>query len=294
MNIHHLELFYYVAKHGGVSAAARHIPYGIQQPAISSQIIQLEDSLGVALFQRRPFELTAEGRELQAFIEPFFSGLPALSDKLRGGKEVRLRIGAPSSIQANYLPSILKKMRKRFTQLEFSMVTGWQGEFEELLLAGEIDVAVSNVFGKAPPGIKRQEVLALPMALLVRDQSRWKNAEQILKQDRMEEPLICVDAVDALCRGFQEELERRKITWVPSLELGTLDLVACYVAQGFGIGLVVDQPNHTPPPGTRRLRLEGFPPSCYAAMWLGKRSSLVDTFLEESAHVLAELRKALG
>ena len=38
MNIHHLELFYFVAKHGGIAAAVRNIPYGIQQPAVSGQI----------------------------------------------------------------------------------------------------------------------------------------------------------------------------------------------------------------------------------------------------------------
>ena len=41
MNIHHLELFYYFAKHGGISEAVRNMPYGIQQPAISGQVIQL-------------------------------------------------------------------------------------------------------------------------------------------------------------------------------------------------------------------------------------------------------------
>ncbi|MBM3833613.1 MAG: LysR family transcriptional regulator [Verrucomicrobia bacterium] len=53
MNIHHLELFYYVAKFGGICEAVRNMPYGIQQPAISSQIIQLEDYLGITLFRRR-------------------------------------------------------------------------------------------------------------------------------------------------------------------------------------------------------------------------------------------------
>jgi len=62
VNIHHLELFYYVAKHGGIMEAVRKIPYGIQQPAVSLQIIQLERSLGTKLFQRRPFALTGEGR----------------------------------------------------------------------------------------------------------------------------------------------------------------------------------------------------------------------------------------
>ena len=38
MNIHHLELFYYVAKHEGISGAVRNMPYGIQQPAVSAQV----------------------------------------------------------------------------------------------------------------------------------------------------------------------------------------------------------------------------------------------------------------
>ena len=63
MNIHHLELFYYVAKHEGISGAVRNMPYGIQQPAVSAQVIQLENDLGITLFQRRPFELTAAGEE---------------------------------------------------------------------------------------------------------------------------------------------------------------------------------------------------------------------------------------
>src|SRR2546421_12688001 len=58
MNIHHLELFYFVAKHGGIAAAVRSIPYGMQQPAVSGQIAKLEESLGTKLFQRRPFALS--------------------------------------------------------------------------------------------------------------------------------------------------------------------------------------------------------------------------------------------
>src|SRR6266852_8731749 len=75
MNIHHLELFYYVAKHGGISEAVRNIPYGIQQPAVSGQVIQLEEFLGVTLFQRRPFALTPAGKDLYDFIHPFFENI---------------------------------------------------------------------------------------------------------------------------------------------------------------------------------------------------------------------------
>ena len=79
MNIHHLELFYYVARHGGITEAVRNIPYGIQQPAVSGQVAQLEEFLGVVLFQRRPFALSTAGEKLYKFITPFFSNLEAIA-----------------------------------------------------------------------------------------------------------------------------------------------------------------------------------------------------------------------
>ena len=58
MNVHHLELFYYVARYGGISRAVRRMPYGIQQPAVSSQLLLLEQDLGKKLFERIPFRLS--------------------------------------------------------------------------------------------------------------------------------------------------------------------------------------------------------------------------------------------
>src|SRR6476660_6159493 len=86
VNIHHLELFYYVARHGGITEAVRNIPYGIQQPAVSGQVAQLEEYLGVVLFQRRPFALTGAGEKLYKFIQPFFSNLDQIASELQGGE----------------------------------------------------------------------------------------------------------------------------------------------------------------------------------------------------------------
>ena len=83
INIHHLELFYYVARFGGISAAVRQMPYGIQQPTVSGQILQLEENLGVTLFQRQPFALTREGEELLEFIKPFFDQVEEVGERLQ-------------------------------------------------------------------------------------------------------------------------------------------------------------------------------------------------------------------
>src|SRR3954462_2493834 len=85
MNVHHLELFYYVARHGGISAAVRHIPYGIQQPAVSGQMRALEENTGTRLFERSPFRLTPAGEKLFAHVRPFFENLDAVADDLREG-----------------------------------------------------------------------------------------------------------------------------------------------------------------------------------------------------------------
>jgi DNA-binding transcriptional LysR family regulator len=77
MNIHYLELFYHVAKNGGISPAVCKMPYGIQQPAVSAQILRLEEDLNTVLFQRRPFRLTT------AANEPFRLRLAASGPVLR-------------------------------------------------------------------------------------------------------------------------------------------------------------------------------------------------------------------
>jgi len=111
MNIHHLELFYFVAKHGGIAAAVRNIPYGIQQPAVSGQIAKLEESLGAKLFQRRPFALSPAGLELFEFIKPFFDNIETVGEKLRQNRSPQLRIAAPSIVLHDYIPELLQKTR---------------------------------------------------------------------------------------------------------------------------------------------------------------------------------------
>src|SRR3989442_14303512 len=109
MNIHHLELFYYVARHGGISEAVRKIPYGIQQPAVSGQILQLEEFLGVTLFRRRPFALTPSGEDLYKFIQPFFDNLEGMTNKLRGDLTQHICIGSSEIVLRVHLPTPLEK-----------------------------------------------------------------------------------------------------------------------------------------------------------------------------------------
>lgn len=289
MNVHHLELFFYVAKSGGVSAAARAMPYGIQQPAISAQILQLEDSLGVTLYQRRPFQLTREGQTLYEFIAPFFSGLAEVGDRLRGGGENRLRIAAAEVVQRDYLPDLLVRMRKRVKGFHFTLTHGRQHEIEALLAAQEIDIGLSTLMEKTAANIDARELMRLPVVLLVPAKSGITSAAQIFEKDRIGLPLVTLNANDVLSRSFQTVLRQRGVEWLPSLEVGSLDLVVRYVAEGFGAGLALDHPRVELPASVKALPLDDFPPLSFGVLWTGRLSPLGEAFLAEATALAGEL-----
>lgn len=289
MNIHHLELFYHVARCRGVSAAARQMPYGIQQPAISAQILQLEDSLGKTLFHRRPFALTAEGETLFAFIEPFFGKLPAIAERLRGGADNSLRISCPEIVQRDYLPALLAAVRARVPSFHFTLESGRVDEIEGHLRSGKIDLGLATSAGSKDTGIHLHELLRMPLLLLVPKSGGAISAAEILGRDRIDLPLITLPRGEPAVIAFQQELQRRKIEWFPMLELASLDLVARFVAEGHGVGLVLDIPGAKRPPGVRALPLVDFPEISFHALTLANRSPMVDLFIEEAERVIARL-----
>ena len=290
MNIHHLELFYYVAKHGGISEGVRHMPYGIQQPAMSAQVIQLEESLGLSLFQRRPFALTAAGQELYDFIRPFFDNLLPMAERLRGGVSQQIRVGASETVLRDYLPSVFQELRKQFPKLKLTLRTGYHPQLYTWLQQQELDLIVTLLETKPAAGVHGTTLLDLPLALLVRKDSKLVSAEDLWKRDRIEDTLISLPSHEPICRAFSQGLSRRGVDWFPGIEVSTLKLVETYVAHGYGIGLSVAAPRAKVDPALRVLSLEGFDPITLSAIWQGKTSPIMQAFLksvEQAAKVLA-------
>ena len=281
MNIHHLELFYYVARHGGITEAVRNIPYGIQQPAVSGQVAQLEEYLGVTLFQRRPFALTPPGEKLYQFIQPFFANLDLMASELQGGKARHIRIGASTMVLRDHLPEVFQSVRQRFPNLKISLREGYPQDFESLLLKEELDLGVTAIEKKPAAGLRSVALAELPLVLLVHKTSRVTAAEQLWQRDKIEEPLICLPAAEAICKNFQQGLARRGVDWFPSMEVSSLDLIETYVANGFGIGLSVQVPKAKLSPNARAVPLPDFAPVVLGVMWRGKISALLQAFLDE-------------
>src|SRR5260370_12781951 len=239
MNIHHRELFYFVAKHGGIAAAVRNIPYGIQHPAVSGQIAKLEESLGTKLFQRRPFALSRSGAELFEFIKPFFDNIETVSEKLRRNSSPQLRIAAPSIVLHDYVPELLQKVRAKVPTFRLYLHEAGRADAERLLLARDVDLAIMLIEKKSRGGIQARPLLELPLILLVHKESKLARAGELWKRDKIEETLITFPRADPFHVHFQHGLQRLGVEWFCGIEVNSARLIGRYVASGYGIGLVV-------------------------------------------------------
>jgi DNA-binding transcriptional LysR family regulator len=289
MNVHHLELFYFVAKHGGIMPAVRNIPYGIQQPAVSAQVAQLEEYLGVTLFQRRPFALTPAGEKLYAFCAPFFANLGKLAAEFQGGQARHFRIGASTIVLRDHLPKLLQGVHKKFPGLKVSLREGFPVQLEELLAQDEIDLVITLIERRPPAGFHAQVLLELAPVLLVEKSHPLKAAEELWRRDKITDSLICLPVTELLTKNFLARLAALGVEWFPTVEASSMDLIETYVANGLGIGLGVAVPKRPLPANVRALPLKDFPPALIGALWRGKNTPLLAAFLDMARQRASEI-----
>lgn len=297
LNLHHLELFYYVAKAGGITPALRLIPYGIQQPAVSAQLVRLEESLGTKLFHRRPFGLTPAGRDIYNHIAPFFSSVGKIASKVRTDAEQHLRLAASASVLREHLPALLKTLAIQTPELRITLREADQSAAERLLREHEVDLAVTLLEAKPAAGHRSEVLLKLPMVLLVEASAPYRTAAEVLRAHAATPlPLVSIPQSERLARVFQEELANREMNWPVRLEASGLDMVAAYVAHGFGVGISVELAHRTLPAGVRALRLRGFPQLVFGAIWAGRLPAVAERFLalarERAGEMVGGMAKA--
>ncbi|MCX7640499.1 MAG: LysR family transcriptional regulator [Pyrinomonadaceae bacterium] len=145
MEIKQLRAFVAIAEARTFTAGAKRV--NVTQAAISMQIRQLEEEVGIPLFTRTPRRviLTEAGEKLleraRKILREHDMAIEELAE-LRGAEHGRLRIGSSSSSFATeQLPEILQKLRKKFPKAEITVFSATSEVLTEKLLNGEIDIA---------------------------------------------------------------------------------------------------------------------------------------------------------
>lgn len=125
MHIDSLIYFYKVAKNGNISSVAKESH--ISQSALSQQIQKLENNLNVKLLNRnnKGVTLTYEGEILYKYSETIINSYEKMQEELYSSQnEKKLAyIESIESLSLNILPSVLFKLKNKFTNYNISLVS---------------------------------------------------------------------------------------------------------------------------------------------------------------------------
>ena len=152
MELRQLRIFLQVCRSGSLSRAATVL--NVAQPALSRQIRELENELGVALFYRhgRGLAPTAAGDRFLKSLAPILHELDTAYADIAAAREVaagKVTLAAPPSLMALIAVDIAEHFRTDFPQIELHLVDGFSGYLFEWLMEGRADVAVLNGARKA-------------------------------------------------------------------------------------------------------------------------------------------------
>lgn len=291
VNTHQLELFYYVARHGGISQACRKIPYGIGQPAISTQMRELEQTSGFQYFKRWPFELTPQGLVVYEILRPLFEKIPAVIAAQRGPESRRVTIASSPLVCRDYLPAIIKAVLRRFPDANFHFLEGQQPQIEDWLASREADLAITVRDGPLPEGCRHRPLLEMPLVLLAPATLKARSAADLWRGGTLRHRLLTPPPQDFITRALLALLARRSITVKNTMSLNSIELIETYVKDGFGVGVSAVIPGRSFPEGVRAFALPGFRKLKVGALWHGTLNLVGRALLEEVAARVAQLSR---
>ena len=146
LNYHHLLYFWMTVREGTIQKAAARLHIG--QPAISTQLRQLEKSIGHKLFRRsgRTLELTETGRVAWRYADEIFSLGEELTDVLRGhsaGQTVRFAVGVVDAMPKLMARRLLEPALQLASDLCLVCTEDSLPRLLEQLIAHQIDLVLS-------------------------------------------------------------------------------------------------------------------------------------------------------
>jgi len=145
MDLRHLRYVVAAARNGGFSAAGHEL--NVRQPIISKRIRELEDELGVFLFDRSTggARLTPTGEEFVVGAQRIVDAFQRLTERTKAsgaGNTGRIVIGFYRSMSSRSFRAALKTFRHKFPSVDVELMEASYIELKAGVMSGTIDLAV--------------------------------------------------------------------------------------------------------------------------------------------------------
>ncbi|MBL8657625.1 MAG: LysR family transcriptional regulator [Altererythrobacter sp.] len=237
-----------VASRLSFTAAARDL--NVSQPALSQQIRQLEDVLGMQLFARTPHRVavTQGGQLVVEHAKRILDGTMRLHDAVaafRGLERGKLRIAVTQSFNALHLTPVLSMFVRAHPAIDVTALEWTNGAIIEGVAEGSLDLGVA--FGPVEAPISSQELYQDRLMLACSREHPFASEPSIPLETLAGEVLAVLTADYSTRRALDRFFEAHEITPQRIIELNTFGSILKLVETGICVSVMPGSPLETNP-----------------------------------------------
>ena len=237
MELRNLNTFVKIAELGSFSAAAQELGY--TQSTVTMQIKNLEEELGVQLFDRigRSIRLTDAGSAALGRAREVLHSASRLREDLAGAGSAQVRVGVYESLCGAFLPGLIQQFARQNPSAGLSVVTASKAELERLLLADQIDLLW--IYGRE----KRENMLVLeefehPISPVCCSSSPLAGTGPVPLGELLRHRAIFTEQGCPYRRQMERFLEEKEAQADVFLEASSTDVVLKFIRAGLGFGFL--------------------------------------------------------
>jgi DNA-binding transcriptional LysR family regulator len=239
-DLRHLRCFAAVARHGGFTRAAAAVRS--TQPAVTLLVRQLEEMVGVRLFDRttRSVQLTAAGAQLLPAIERLLADLDATIGGVREAAaraHGRVVISALPSLTSSLLPQAIARIRQANPGIAVSVRDAVAGQVAAMVQSGEADLGLG---GKpaADAGLAFQRLFSDRLVAVCPTRHPLAGRRSIAWADLVGQPFASMSRDSSVRRLVEEAFAAAGQRHDPAYEVLYLSSAVAMAAAGLAIAAV--------------------------------------------------------
>ncbi len=239
LNMNQLRSFYMAASLKSITGAAQALM--VTPPAITIQIKQLEEAIGIRLLvrDRNSIRLTDAGANVFKRAEKIFDGIREMEgflDDMATGRSGELRIGCPE-IPLKRLMPVIDAFKKTYPGIRIIIDQGLNADMVRSVEDHRNELAVIR-HRPSTSRLKIKVIWADEVVLVRSPKSAHLSAPEISVTQLSEIPLILRRDGSAVREVVLEYLRRFKVTPLIAMESSSAGLLKEFVRQDNGVGFV--------------------------------------------------------
>ncbi|EJI4858958.1 LysR family transcriptional regulator [Salmonella enterica] len=240
ISLRQLRIFLAVAEHHGFSRAGCVI--GLTQSAMSHSISELENELGIRLFDRTTREvlLTQEGEDLSVELRRLLGELETtLSNAKNRGEQQRglVHVATSPTISVDIMPRCIIRALKKHPQINIIIHDQVQQKTIQMVQNGQVDFGVI-VEPLLPPDLYTEIVLEEPFYLVGPRNNQITQKAMVKWSDLQNEELVLLDYASGSRPLIDSIFSRQQITPHVIQELGHVSTIFRILQSGIGVSVI--------------------------------------------------------